>query len=125
MWHNVMPEYDGCYQTILLSDAEEHLDYILDLSKKGSIWVATYDEAVKYIREKQNISLNTYILDGKIYIYAELTDDRMSYETFDQPLTVIIDISDDYSFEDPSSEHQIVTEVVPGKEYVVDISGDC
>ena len=28
MWHNVMPEYDGRYQTILVSDAEEHLDYV-------------------------------------------------------------------------------------------------
>ncbi len=125
MWHNVMPEYDGCYQTILLPDAEEHLDYILDQSEKGYIWVATYDEAVKYIREKQNIRLNTYILDGKTYVFAELTDDRMSYDTFDQPLTVVITIPDDIFLDGLSYEDKMTVNIVPGNEYVFDFAGDC
>ena len=124
MWHNVMPDYDGCYQTILLPDAEVHLDYIVDMSEKGHIWVATFDEAVKYLREKQNIKLYTYILDGKIYLYAELTDDRMSYETFDQPLTLIITIPDDYYPEGLLSDNHMKIDIVPGNEYVFDVAGD-
>ena len=111
-------------QTILLPNAEVHLDYIVDMSEKGHIWVATFDEAVKYLREKQNIKLYTYILNEKIYLYAELTDDRMSYETFDQPLTVIITIPNDLFPEGLSSDDRMTVDIVPGNEYVFDIAGE-
>ena len=94
------------------------------MSDNGHIWVATFDEAVKYLREKQNIKLYTYILDGKIYLYAELSDDRMSYETFDQPLTLIITIPDDYYPEGLSSDNHMKIDIVPGNEYVFDVAGD-
>lgn len=70
MWHNVMPEDDGGYQSILVKDAEEHLDYVAEKAASNEIWVATYTEAVKYIREKQNISVKAYIDGDELHVFA-------------------------------------------------------
>ena len=128
MWHNVMPEDDGGYQTLLISDAEEHLDYVKKKSDDNDIWVATFDEAVKYIREKQNVNVMAYIDGDELHVYAELTNDEMSYDTFCQPLTVHIDLPDGISVGDgaedvKTTEGQVVITVVPGVEQIINITG--
>ena len=112
MWHNVVPEDDGYYQTILVDEAMQHLEYIKQQSDSNSIWVATITEAVKYFREKQNSNVTAYIIDNELHIMVELTDKNMSYDVFDQPLTVNVNM--------PSGENQIF-DVVPGRETVVDL----
>ena len=123
MWHNVMPEDDGGFQTILISDAEEHLDYIVKKAAANDIWVATYDEAVKYIRERQNTDLSVYIYGDKLYISAELTNSDMSYETFNQPLTVSVVLPDGYSLSKTENirqhENTLLLDVVPGEQAVI------
>ena len=129
MWHNVMPEEDGGYQTILIPDAEDHLDYIKGKADNNDIWVATFDEAVKYIREKQNVNVVAYIDGDELHIYAELTDDEMSYDTFNHPLTVHIDMPEGSSiaddFKDAKMEDgQLIINVVPGVEQIINITGE-
>ena len=125
MWHNVMPEDDGGFQTILVSDAEEHLDYIVKKAAANDIWVATYDEAVKYIREKQNTDLRAYINGEKLYISAELTKAEMSYETFNHPLTVSVVLPDEYSLSKTDNirqfENTLLLDIVPGEQIVISL----
>ncbi len=124
MWHNVKTTEDNSYQTILLPDAEEHLDYVADKSEKNEIWVATYDEAVKYIREKQNINVTAYINGNKLHVYAALTDPEMSYYTFNQPLTLHIELpsgTSAYQKEFCSDDGDLVLDVIPGAERVIEI----
>ena len=97
MWHNVRIEDDGQFQTLLIPEAEEHLDYIVEKKNSGNIWVATYTEAVKYIKERQNASVTAYIVGDKLFIRSELTDSQMSYDTYNLPLTVNIKVPDGYS----------------------------
>ena len=128
MWHNVMPEFDGGYQTILLSDTEEHLNYIEEKSIDNDIWVATYDEAVKYLREKQNSKLYSYIYDGKLILYVELTNEMMSYETFNQPLTVVTTLQEGVVVNDGErwsvSDGALTASVVPGEEVIIALKGE-
>ena len=119
MWHNVMPEDDGGYQTFLIKDAEKHLDYMEEKAASGAIWVATYTEAVKYIRERQNVSVKAYIDCDTLHIFAELTNPKMSYKTFNQPLTVLFTLPNEYS-----EQGITMVNVVPGKETVMKLVGE-
>lgn len=90
MWHGVVGVELGGFQEILVPDAVEHVDYLAEKAKDNQIWVATFTEAVKYLREKQNIRVDA-VTDGRyLHISSALTNDRMSPETFNQPLTVKI-----------------------------------
>ncbi len=119
MWHNVVSEDDGGYQSLLVKDAEEHLDYIVEKTTLNDIWVATYSEAVKYIREKQNVNIEAYIEDDELHVYAELVNPDMSYDTFNQPLTVLVELPEGYLIE----ENNLVN-VVPGEETVIKLIGE-
>lgn len=126
MWHNVMPEDDGKYQTILISDAEEHLDYVTQKAEANEIWVATYDEAIKYIREKQNSRLNAYISGDELFVSVELTNRKMSYETFNQPLTVSVVLPEGYTVGEAESVTQVDNvlslDLLPGEQVVISVA---
>ena len=126
MWHNVMPEDDGGYQTILIPDAEEHLDYVAQKAAADEIWVATYDEAVKYIRERQNSRLNAYISGDELFVSAELTNQKMSYETFNQPLTVSVVLPDGYLVSAAENMKQINNvlslDLIPGEQAIIPVT---
>lgn len=113
MWHNVMPSDDGMYQTILINDAMEHLEYVGQKSDSNSIWVATYTEAVKYIRERQNSNVYAYISNNQLHLFVELTNDDMDYEIFDQPVTVAVSIPD---------KEICYYDVVPGTETIINLT---
>ena len=118
MWHNVMPEDDGFYQTINISDAIEHLDYIQNEVAEGDIWNATFSEAVKYIREVQNAEVTAFIQDSELHVYIALCNESMRYDTFDQPLTVIVQLPPEYEL---NGGRNVTLDVVPGQEVIVDV----
>ncbi len=129
MWHNVMLEQDGGYQTILISDAEEHLDYIMEKADRNQIWVATYTEAVKYIREKQNLETVAYIKDNELHIITRLTDDSMSYETFNQPLTLLFDLPEGFTITNDNDVSlinggNVKLNIIPGRESIFKLIGE-
>lgn len=107
MWHNVMPEDDGNYQTITVADACLHLDYIKSKSDENLIWVATFDEAVKYLREKQNCDVIAYIKDDYLIVQMTLDNEKMKFDTFNQPLSIIVNIPDEYIIEDEENSNII------------------
>ncbi len=126
MWHNVMPEDDGGYQTLLESEAEEHLDYVAEKASENRIWVATFDEAVKYIRERQNSNINAYLDGDTLCVSVSLTNGDMSAETFNQALTVSVELPDGYIMnenDDAEIENNILTmNVIPGETKTVKLN---
>ena len=115
MWHGVLDEDDGKFQTITIEEAAGHLKYLSSKTDSGEVWNPTFTDAVKYIREKQNSSVYAYVSDGKMHLYVELTDPDMSYETFNHPLTVGVRLS---------SENDLVYyDVIPGKELIIELDG--
>ena len=125
MWHNVMPEDDGGFQTVLISEAEKHLDYVAQKAMVNEVWVATYDEAVKYIREKQNSRLSAYISGDELYVSLDLTNRNMSYETFNQPLTVSLVLPEGYTVGEAENVTQVDNilslDLIPGEQAIIHI----
>lgn len=125
MWHNVMHENDGGYQTILMTDAEEHIDFLAEKAQKGDVWVATFTEAVKYIREKQNAHIVAYIEGNELHIISEFTDENMSYSTFTHPLTIFITLPEKISITDSActmlNDTKVMLDIVPGEQVTLTI----
>ena len=115
MWHRVALEEDEYFQTITIEEASEHLDYLSEKVSSGEVWNPVFTDAVKYIREKQNSKVYAYIADGELHLYVELTDGRMSYDTFNYPLTVGVDLRAD--------DEITYYNVIPGEELVVKVDG--
>lgn len=93
--------------------------------KEGDVWVATYTEAVKYLREKQNVNIEAFIEDDVLHIMSELTDERMSYSTFNHPLTIFVSLHGKISIEDSESvittDKGIMQDIAPGEHVVLPI----
>lgn len=115
MWHAVQFEEDEYFQTITIKEAAEHLNYLSGKVSSGDVWNPTFTDAVKYIREKQNSTVYAFLIDGELHIYVELTDPRMSYDTFNYPLTVGVRL--------PSSDDIIYYNVIPGEETIFELDG--
>ncbi|MBQ7363672.1 MAG: polysaccharide deacetylase family protein [Clostridia bacterium] len=63
----------------------------------GKLWVATYNEATKYIRERQNSVASAYSVNGNYYVSVAMnstTEDglTLSSDVFNYPLTVKIEV---------------------------------
>ena len=76
--------------------------YIKNYEKSGDVWVATFEEATKYIRERQNSTVKQYKNDLGMYVevtMTEMTDDGFTLpeDIFDMPLTVKIEIPEGWA----------------------------
>ncbi len=65
--------------------------------KSGKLWVATYNEATKYIRERQNSTVSAYTEGGKYFVsvaMSDKTEDKLPLPvaTFNMPLTVKVEV---------------------------------
>ena len=74
------------------------MKYYQDL---GKLWVATYSEATKYVRERQNSTVTSYSLFDNVYVdltMADTTEDGLPLdpEVFNMPLTVRIELPDNW-----------------------------
>ena len=81
--------------------ADKMFAYIAQLKNEGKVWVTTYSEAVKYVRERQNSTVNAYFEDGSIYVdlnMAEVTADGLALDNdvFNTPLTVKVSVPASY-----------------------------
>ena len=64
---------------------------------QGKLWVATYSEATKYIRERQNSTVSAYQMFDDIYVdltMSDMTEDGLPLDedVFNMPLTVKIQL---------------------------------
>lgn len=73
---------------ILDSTAASHFKKLGEMQDAGLIWVATMDEATKYIRERQHTQIDDVATETKRTIYLKMDTDYLPAETFNYPLTV-------------------------------------
>lgn len=81
--------------------ADKMFAYIASLRDEGKVWVTTYSEAVKYVRERQNSTVSAYSVDDSIFVkitMADTTDDGLPLDSdvFNTPLTVKIEVPANY-----------------------------
>ena len=84
-----------------LSVAHKMFSYISELKNDGKVWVTTFSNAVKYVRERQNSIVRAWEEDGSVYVnlsMASLTEDGkpLPLDIFNHPLTVKVELPDSY-----------------------------
>ena len=82
--------------------ADKYFAYIDSYQESGDIWVATFSNAVKYVRERQNTKASVRYELGNIYLtlnMAQTTADghTIDKEVFDHPLTVKVEVPDTFN----------------------------
>ena len=81
--------------------ADRMFEYIASLRDEGKVWVTTYSEAVKYVRERQNSSARAYVGNGSIYVEVSMSDVTadglpLTADVFNTPLTVKVEVPAEY-----------------------------
>ena len=80
--------------------ADKMFSYIASLRDEGKVWVSTYSEAVKYVRERQNTTLVAKKVGDNISLTATLAETTadgltLNKDVFDYPLTVKVEVESD------------------------------
>jgi len=101
-----MPFCHGVAETersndISQEDAETVFAHISELSKEGKVWSASFGEAVRYIRERQNSTVTAQEKEGSVYVNLVMnstTEDglHLTKADFSYPLTVKVQLPDDW-----------------------------
>lgn len=93
---------DSTWTTELpLETAHTVFSYISNLNKEGLVWVTTYSNAVKYVRERQNSNVYAWEENGEMFVkvvmdqYTE-DDKYLDPTVFNHPLTVKIEVPSTY-----------------------------
>ena len=81
--------------------ADKMFEYIASLRDEGKVWVTTYSEAVKYVRERQNSEVRAYTENGSTFVELTMgsyTEDGLplSQDVFNVPLTVKVEVPATY-----------------------------
>lgn len=97
MWHNVVDVPDGKYQSILISEAEEHLQYMKLQQDAGNLWVASFTQAVSYIYQRDNCDLSAYKMNDEIMVSLIPNNDALPWDSFNVPLSVKVSLPDDWN----------------------------
>lgn len=92
MWHSVTDEDIGHYQWIPTEEADAHLYYIAYQRDDGNIWVASFNDAVKYFREKENSCVNAILENDKILLEVTYDKNILPESIFDFPLTIKVQL---------------------------------
>lgn len=100
--------------------ADKMFAYIAQLKNEGKVWVTTYSEAVKYVRERQNSTVRAYNESGTIYVNVDMTDITedglpLDPDVFNTPLTVKVSVPATYG---------TIYYTVAGKEYTAEPFSD-
>ena len=99
MWHNISPAGDSGYQPISTAMAQEHLEYVAYQRSQGNVWIASYQDAVRYLREKQNAQVQIVETDEKEVVLNLTCDrDKLPLETFHDPLTLNVQIPRNWNY---------------------------
>lgn len=91
MWHGID---EGGYHQQTKADAEQHYAYLAAKQDAGEIWVASFTEATKYIRERQASVVSAQQSGDTIEVSLTYPDSELPAEIFDYPLTVKVAVPD-------------------------------
>lgn len=116
LWHGV----DGEGSSPVKSEiATPYFEYVA--SKKGELWVATFNEAVQYLREKQHAVMETEAKNGKIEV--TITHD-LPMDIFNYPLSVRTRVPGDWDTALVTQNGKTQAVEVKGRHIVYDVVPD-
>ncbi|MDX2444015.1 MAG: polysaccharide deacetylase family protein [Bacteroidales bacterium] len=72
------------FEPISENDIRDYFEYIK--TKENEIWVATFQDVTKYIRERMNTKINSFVISEK-QLEIELVND-LDHQIYDYPLTL-------------------------------------
>ncbi len=99
MWHDVYEdgeEGETRYQAISVNQADEHMSYLRQKQDDGSIWVASFVDATKYIYERKYCKVEVFYTHKEMNIKVSLDEENLPTEIFDVPVTVKIPVPESW-----------------------------
>lgn len=119
MWHAIKDYDPDSYAPPTAAVASEHLKYIGDKQKEGLLWVATFNEAVQYVKERRQAKVMDNGLEASPR-KVSLTDD-LDDNLFDYPLTLCSEVPVEWQYVQVvqgANVQQIASIEKSGKRYV-------
>ena len=100
--------------------------YISDLRDEGKVWVTTYSNAIKYVRERQNSHVGAWNDGTNIHVcvtmdYTAPDGKELPLDVFNHPLTVKVEVPDNIGsvfYTTGGKEYSAVSFSDGGKRYV-------
>ena len=97
--HNIV---DYGHYDITVDNLKTILDAAKAYSDAGKLWVASFSDAVKYLREYENTTLKQYTNDFGMYVELNMAEKTangldLSADIFDMPLTVKVEVENGLS----------------------------
>lgn len=129
MWHGIE---EGGYQEQKKDDAQAHYEYISKKQDEGKVAVMTFNEATKYIRERQIATSSASKIDeNSVSVNVTYEESLLPKKIFNYPLTVRVEVPDNWGAVSLSENGKTVVKSTfkDDKTYVyanvVPNSGDC
>lgn len=85
MWHGVASYNPNTYNPVSKTVADNHLAYMGEKQEQGDLWVATFGEAIKYIRQRQAADIT--VVENASSIEVTYTDD-LDDSIYDEEVTL-------------------------------------
>ncbi len=91
----------GWNSELPLATARVMFQYISDLRDEGKVWVTTYSNAIKYVRERQNSTVSAWENNGEMFVKVVMNDTApdgkyLDPNVFNHPLTVKVEVPSTY-----------------------------
>lgn len=97
MCHNI-----GATGDVDFDVAIDFFEHAAKLQNEGKLWVTTFGNATKYIRERQNSVASAVMKNGEIYLTVTMTEKTadnlpLTEDVFNHPLTVKVETPESYT----------------------------
>ena len=101
MCHGIVGEGASGGGDILTESADQFFAYVGQFVASGDLWCATFGEATKYVRERQNTTVTEQYQNGTVYVNMRIDrtaeDGKVLTDSiFNYPLTVEVRVPDDW-----------------------------
>ncbi len=100
--HDIVDNPTGGNDDMTPADAAAIFAKMKEYQDSGRLWVATYSDAVKYIRERQNSTVSQYATADGLFVKVNMAEETenglpLPIDVFDMPLTVRVEIPDGWT----------------------------
>ncbi len=100
--HDISENPSNALDDMTPADAEALFAKLKEYQDAGKLWVATYSDATKYVRERQNSTAVEYSTADGLFVKVNMNETTenglpLSTDVFDMPLTVRVEIPDGWT----------------------------
>ncbi|MBQ7363499.1 MAG: polysaccharide deacetylase family protein [Clostridia bacterium] len=100
--HDIADNPDSSLEDMTPATLSALLAKMKEYQDAGKLWVATYTDATKYVRERQNSTVTEYSTADGLFVKINMNEETenglpLSTDVFDMPLTVRVEIPDGWT----------------------------